>query len=170
MPEYGHHLFLMDEPDGTRCPVCGWQLIAKKAEKILMIPLGPRVRNTLRHPVGLGSLEFQFQRDVPVSEPGSRWIQDSFDGRVHQAFNKHHGVRRGKEWRAMAWKATSDPFTGTETGASYTPTVLTNMSMHPTVRKMKGAMNTIMLFGKHFHNFQLAFRCVYFMFLNLCFV
>jgi len=108
----------------------------------------------------LGSLEFQFQRYVPNSQPGNRWIQDSFDGRIHRKFNEFYHVKKGKEWRAMAWKLSSDPIKITGAGASFTPTVLTNMSMHPRVRVMKGAMNTIMLFGKHFHNFQLAFRCV----------
>lgn len=143
----------MDDPPGTACPVCGWLLDVKTAEKVLMIPQGPRARNVLRHREGQRSLTYQFERRLRKS-----YIQDSFDGRVHRDFNDTHKVRRGKEWRAMAHKLTADPVRATQTNVSVTPTVLVNMSMHPHVRKRRGAMSTIMLFGKHFANFRLAFR------------
>lgn len=158
-PEGGHHLFLPDDPPGTQCPVCGWALVPKKAEKVIMVPHGPRVRNTLRHRLGARSLEHQFERDVPPLREGRyRWITDSYDSRVHMAFNVRHRIRRGKEWRAMAHKLTADPLVVTNTKMSITPVVLTNMSMHPKVRRKKGAMHIMMVFGSKFSNFQLAYR------------
>jgi hypothetical protein len=158
-PQGGHHLFLPTDPPGSKCPVCEWSLVPKKAEKVIMVPLGPHVRNTLRHPLGARSLEYQFKRFVPPKRDGKyRWITDSYDARVYRNFNKRHHIRRGFEWRAMAYKLTADPLVVTNTKMSLTPVVLTNMSMHPRVRRMKGAMPIIMMFGRKFSNFQLAYR------------
>jgi hypothetical protein len=157
-PEGGHHLFLPGDPPGTLCPICGWSLVPQKAEKVIMIPLGPRVRNTLRHKIGQRTLEYQFKRYVPPLRNGKRWIMDSFDGKAHIAFNRRHKIKAGEEWRAMAWKLTADPVVITNSEKSFTPVVLTNMSQHPVIRKMKGAMPLIMLFGHKYSNFSLAFR------------
>lgn len=127
-PEHGHHLFNDADPEGTLCPICGWSLERKRAEKVYMFPIGPRVRNILRNPVATADLGRQFSR--PRRDG---WISDVWDGDLYKEFVRRHNHTAESPWRAMAWKMSNDPVEMTLNGVSMTPVWFTNMS-HSQVR------------------------------------
>lgn len=166
-PEAGHHLFSADDPDGTACPVCGWALVSRRAEVVIMFPIGnarhslltsshsygypyvlcgstgPRVRNYMRQPLLLQDLEYQFARR---HEQG--WIDDAYDGTIYKEFAARRGLEPGKAWRAIGWKMTNDPIDVDKTQkGSFTPVWFTPMSFSPMVRKKAGMFHLGMLLG-----------------------
>jgi hypothetical protein len=61
-PKHGHHLFEDGAEDGTECPVCGWALVRRKAERLHMWPVGARLRNMMQQPILRKAMRAQFDR------------------------------------------------------------------------------------------------------------
>jgi hypothetical protein len=128
-PSGGHHLFAASDPAGTPCPVCKWPLVFRKARRVYMWPIGPRVRNILRHPILSRSLEDQFQR-VRRGD----WYDDATGGSLYAEFRARTGLQPGFAHKGIAWKISNDPMAVTDY-KSVTPVFATPMSIPKKIRE-----------------------------------